>query len=104
MTGFLTIGAATTVVGDIKEREGVGIGHRASVQGAVTSEKRVYVYKEARAWGPVVSESDILIGANAQVGLPDAPTTVTARNIIVEDGVVVHGTVWAREIGMVKQA
>jgi len=51
-----------------------------------------------------VSESDILIGANALVGLPDAPTTVTARNIIVEDGVVVHGTVWAREIDMVKQA
>lgn len=104
VTGFLTIGAATTIVGDIKAREGVSIGHRASVQGAVTCEKRVYVYKDARAWGPVVSESDILIGANALVGLPDALTTVTARNIIVEDGVVVHGTVWAREIGMVKQA
>lgn len=104
VTGFLTIGAGTTIIGDIKAREGVSIGHRASVQGALTCEKRVYVYKEARAWGPVVSESDILIGASAQVGLPEAPTTVTARNIIVEDGVVVHGTVWAREIGMVKQA
>ncbi|MDI1239945.1 MAG: polymer-forming cytoskeletal protein [Polaromonas sp.] len=104
VTGFLTIGAATTIVGDIKAREGVSIGHRASVQGAVTCEKRVYVYKEASAWGPVVSESDILIGASALVGLPEAPTTVTARNIIVEDGVVVHGTLWAREIGMVKQA
>lgn len=104
VTGFLTIGAATTIVGDIKAREGVSIGHRASVQGAVTCEKRVYVYRDARTWGPVVSESDILIGANALVGLPDAPTTVTARNIIVEDGVVVHGTLWAREIGMVKQA
>ena len=104
VTGFLTIGAATTIVGDIKAREGVSIGHRASVQGAVTCEKRVYVYRDAQTWGPVVSESDILIGANALVGLPDAPTTVTARNIIVEDGVVVHGTLWAREIGMVKQA
>ncbi|MDP2032469.1 MAG: polymer-forming cytoskeletal protein [Polaromonas sp.] len=104
VTGFLTIGAATSIVGDIKAREGVSIGHRASVQGAVTCEKRVYVYRDAQTWGPVVSESDILIGANALVGLPDAPTTVTARNIIVEDGVVVHGTLWAREIGMVKQA
>ncbi|MBA3592478.1 MAG: polymer-forming cytoskeletal protein [Pseudomonadota bacterium] len=104
VTGFLTVGAGTTVIGDVKAREGVSIGHRASVQGAVTCEKRVYVYKDARAWGPVVSESDILIGASALVGLPDVPTTVTASNIIVEDGVVVHGTVWAREIGMVKQA
>jgi len=104
VTGFLTIGAATTVKGDIKAREGLSIGHRACVQGAVTCEKRVYVFKDARAWGPVVSESDILVGASAVVGLPEAPTTVSARNIIVEDGVVMHGTLWAREVGMVKQA
>ncbi len=104
VTGFLTIGAATTVIGDIKAREGVSIGHRAAVHGAVTCEKRVYAYKDSRAWGPVVSESDILIGACAVIGLPDAPTTVSARNVIVEDGVVVHGTLWAREIGMVKPA
>ena len=104
VTGFLTIGAATTVVGDVKAREGVSIGHRAAVHGAVTCEKRVYAYKESRAWGPVVSESDILIGACAVIGLPDEPTTVSARNVIVEDGVVMHGTLWAREIGMVKPA
>ena len=102
VTGFLTIGAATTVIGDIKAREGVSIGHRAAVHGAVTCEKRVYAYKDSRAWGPVVSESDILIGTCAVIGLPDAPTTVSARNVIVEDGVVMHGTLWAREIGMVK--
>ena len=102
VTGFLTIGAATTVIGDIKAREGVSIGHRAAVHGAVTCEKRVYAYKDSRAWGPVVSESDILIGACAVIGLPEAPTTVSARNVIVEDGVVMHGTLWAREIGMVK--
>ena len=102
VTGFLTIGAATTVIGDIKAREGVSIGHRAAVHGAVTCEKRVYAYKDSRAWGPVVSESDILIGACAVIGLPDEPTTVSARNVIVEDGVVMHGTLWAREIGMVK--
>lgn len=103
VTGFLTIGSATTIVGDIKAREGLSIGHRASVQGAVTCEKRVYVFKDARVWGPLVSESDILIGANAVIGLPDAQTTVSALNVIVEDGVVVHGTLWAREIGMVKK-
>jgi len=104
VTGFLTIGAATTVVGDIKAREGLSIGHRAAVRGAVTCEKRVYAYKDSRAWGPVVSESDILVGACAVIGLADAPTTVSARNVIVEDGVVMHGTIWAREIGMVKPA
>jgi predicted acyltransferase (DUF342 family) len=104
VTGFLTIGMGTRVIGDIKAREGVSMGYGAEVHGAVTCEKRVYVFKQARAWGPLVSESDVLIGAGAVIGLPDAQTTVTANNIIVEDGVTVHGTVWAREIGMVKAA
>jgi predicted acyltransferase (DUF342 family) len=104
VTGFLTIGMGTTVVGDIKAREGVSMGYGAEVHGAVTCEKRVYVFKQARAWGPLVSESDVLIGAGAVIGLPDAQTTVSANNIIVEDGVTVHGTVWAHEVGMVKAA
>jgi len=104
VTGFLTIGMGTTVVGDIKAREGVSIGYGAQVHGAVTCEKRVYVFKQARAWGPLVSESDVLMGSGAVIGLPDAQTTVSAQNIIVEDGVTVHGAVWAHEVGMVKSA
>lgn len=102
VTGFLTIGASTTVVGDIKAREGLSVGNRASIEGAITCEKRVYMFKNARAYGPLVSESDILIGAHAVIGLADAQTTVSARNIIVEHGAIVHGAVWAHEIGMVK--
>jgi predicted acyltransferase (DUF342 family) len=102
VTGFLTVGQDTTVLGDIKARVGVSIARRARVEGAITCEKRVYVFKDAAAWGPIVSESDILIGARAMIGLPDALTTVTAQNIIIEEGAMVHGAVWAHEIGMVK--
>ena len=102
--GFLTIGHGTTVNGDIKARRGISIGRGASVQGAVTCEKRVYVFQDAYVAGPLISESDVLIGASAVIGQLDAQTTVSASNIIVEDGVVVHGAVWAHEIGMVKAA
>ena len=102
VTGFLTVGQDTTVVGDIKARIGVSIARRARVEGAITCEKRIYVFKDALAWGPIVSESDILIGARAVIGLPDATTTVTALNIILEEGATVHGAVWAHEIGMAK--
>jgi hypothetical protein len=102
VTGFLTIGAGTTVVGDIKARLGASIGPRAAVHGALTCENRVYVLPDASAWGPLVCESDMLIGSRAVIGLPDAPTTVSARNIIVEEACVVHGEVWAHELGMVK--
>jgi len=104
VTGFLTIGAGTTVLGDIKAREGISVGPGAKVEGALTCEKRVYLFQQAQVHGPVISESDILVGAGALIGLPEAETTVSACNIIVEDGVVMHGMIWAREIGMVKQA
>lgn len=104
VTGFLTIGAATTVMGDIKARDGLSVGPKAWVQGAVTCEKRIYVFNGGRVFGPLISETDILIGADAVIGLPEAHTTVSGANIIVENGVVVHGTLWAHEIGMVKAA
>ncbi|RYG09477.1 MAG: polymer-forming cytoskeletal protein [Burkholderiales bacterium] len=102
VTGFLVIGEGTTVVGDIKAREGASIGPGAWVQGAITCDKRIYVFSGARTLGPVVSETDILIGEGAVIGLARAETTVSARNIIAEAGSVVHGSVWAHEIGMVK--
>ncbi len=102
VTGFLIIGKDTTVVGDIKAREGVSISRRGRVEGAITCEKRIYIFKDATVFGPVISESDILLGARAVIGLPESLTTVTARNIIVEEGSTVHGEVWAHEIGMVK--
>jgi cytoskeletal protein CcmA (bactofilin family) len=102
VTGFLVIGKDTTVIGDVKAREGVSISRRGRVEGAITCEKRIYIFKDANAFGPVVSESDILLGARAVIGLPDALTTVTARNVIVEEGATVHGEVWAHDIGMVK--
>lgn len=104
VTGFLIVGEGTTVVGDVKAREGISIAKNAEVQGAVTCEKRVYLFAASRVFGPLVSEGDVLIGANAVIGQPVAQTTISARNIIVEDGVVVHGAVWAHEIGMVKSA
>ena len=103
VTGFLTVGQDTTVIGDIKARIGVSIARRASVEGAITCEMRIYIFKDARAFGPIVSESDILIGARAVIGMADAMTTITAKNIIVEEGATVHGAIWAHEIGMVKE-
>lgn len=104
VTGFLIVGPGTTVIGDVKAREGISIARGAQILGAVTCEKRVYMFNDSAVSGPLVSETDILIGTNAVIGKPDAPTTISARNIIVEDGVVAHGAVWAHDIGMVKAA
>lgn len=104
VTGFLSVSAGTTVSGDIKAREGIAIGPNSHVKGAITCEKRIHLWHDAQVLGPVVSESHILVGQNAVVGRVDAPTTVSAEIVIAESGSRVHGTVWARELGMVKAA
>ncbi|GKS87631.1 polymer-forming cytoskeletal protein [Acidovorax sp. SUPP1855] len=104
VTGFLTISPFTTVIGDIKARGGITLGEGAVVHGAITCEQSAYLLPGALALGPVVCEGDVMLGARTVVGLPDALTTVSGRCIVAEEGAVVHGTLWAHEIGMVKQA
>ena len=103
VTGLLTISEGTTVIGDIKARGGIRMENSASVRGAVTCEKTIHLGRQTRAWGPLISETDIFIGSGAVIGLPDALTTVSASNIIAVGGSTVHGTVWAHEIGMVQE-
>ena len=102
VTGFLTVGSFTTVVGDIKARGGIALGEGAVVHGAITCEQSVHLLPGALVLGPVVCEGDVLLGTRTVVGLHDALTTVSGRCIVAEEGATVHGTLWAHEIGMVK--
>jgi predicted acyltransferase (DUF342 family) len=104
VTGMLTIGSRTTVIGDVKARKGLLVRDAASVQGAATCDKYIHVFSDASLFGPLLSERDIVIDMNVVIGLPEAPTSVCARNILVNEGVTVHGSIWAHEIGMVKQS
>lgn len=101
VTGRLSIGAGTEIFGDVKAHGGVVMGERARVHGALCSEQQLQLLEQAWVLGPVVSESVILLGAQVRLGLPDAPTTVSAESIMAEAGAMAHGTVWAREGGVV---
>lgn len=101
VTGRLSIGAGTEIFGDVKARGGVVMGAQARVHGALCSEQQMQLLEQATVRGPLVSESVILLGAHVRVGLPEAPTTISAVHIMAEAGAVAHGTVWAREGGVV---
>lgn len=102
VTGQLIIGFRTTLIGNIKTHKDILLREGASVQGAVTCEKFIHLYAGTSVLGPLFSERDIVIGADAEIGRADAPTSVNARNILVDPGAVVHGSIWAHEIGMVR--
>lgn len=101
VTGCLTIGRDTTIVGDVKGRKDVVVGAGSVIRGSLVSERQVSLLEHVQIDGPLVSETDILIGTGSRIGAEDRPTTVTADNIIVELGAVAHGTVWARKVGTV---
>lgn len=102
VTGRLIIGYRTTLIGNIKTHKDILLREGASVQGAVTCEKFIHLFADTSVLGPLFSERDIVIGANAVIGRAEAPTSVNARNILVDPGAVVHGSIWAHEIGMVR--
>jgi cytoskeletal protein CcmA (bactofilin family) len=101
VTGSLSVGADSIFEGDIKARKGVVVGMGARIHGAITSETVVHIEEGAFVKGPVVAETDVWLDAGVELGSERMPTTVTAENIIVTAGVVAHGTVWARDAGIV---
>lgn len=100
--GHLTVGAGTTIAGDVKARDGLRLAAGAAVEGAVTCEARVHLSPGCFVLGPLVTEGDMLLESGTRVGRPGQPTTVSARNIVADAGVVLHGSVWAHELGSVR--
>jgi hypothetical protein len=104
VTGRLQIGLGTEIVGDVKARQGIVVGQQARIEGSLVSEHQIQILQEACILGPVISETVILISAHCRLGLPNSPTTVSAENIMAEAGSVAHGTVWAKDLGVVWSA
>jgi cytoskeletal protein CcmA (bactofilin family) len=101
VTGVLVIGDGSVIEGSVKARKGIQVGRGARGTGSVVCENGLHVLRDARIEGPLVSETHLLIGAGARLGRPHALSTVSASALIVEEGVVAHGTVWARRAGVV---
>jgi hypothetical protein len=99
--GHLIVGNHTTLIGDIKVRQGAIIGAGARIIGSLICDDRIYILDHASIAGPVVSETDIVIGSGAVIGARDAPTTISADNLMAGCGAVTHGAVWARNVGVV---
>jgi cytoskeletal protein CcmA (bactofilin family) len=101
VTGTLSIGADTWIEGDVKAHKGILVGPGAQISGSVICDNGIHVLAHAQIDGPLVSETHVLLTAGARIGREDAPTTVNAGAVIAQEGVVAHGTVWAREAGVV---
>ncbi len=100
VVGTLDIGEKSIVRGSIKARF-VTVGQGSQVTAGIIAEEDLYVGPRCSVGGPIVADRDAFIDTACTIGAVDAPTTITAASIYVSPGVVSHGAVWARQLGLV---
>lgn len=104
VVGTLRIGAGSLVAGAIKSHRDLRLDRGACVDAAVVTGCNLLVAPNCRIGGAVIVEKLARFGAGCRVGTSKALTTVSAERIHCALGSVMHGTVWAREIGEVVAA
>lgn len=102
--GDLVMRRGAGIDGSIKAHGDVRLEPGVCVAGAVVSTRSISAVGRCSVDGPIVAEREVRLGAGSVVGAAGAPATVTAPVIRVEPGVVVHGTVWAKEDGTISFA
>jgi cytoskeletal protein CcmA (bactofilin family) len=99
--GHLRVGSGARVRGSAKSSAGMIIESGALIEGSLISAETMGIGPGCRIHGPVLAERSLTIASGTVCGEIDAPTTVSAPNIEVAEGVLVFGTLWARELGRV---
>jgi cytoskeletal protein CcmA (bactofilin family) len=99
--GRLRIGAGARVRGSVKSEKELVLESGTSVEGSLISASTLQVGSDCRIRGPVIAERTVLLRKGTRCGTLQNPTTVSAPSIEIEEGVVVFGTLWAREEGQV---
>jgi cytoskeletal protein CcmA (bactofilin family) len=99
--GVLRIGSGARVQGSVKGDKEVVLEADVAVEGSLMSSSQMRIGANCDIHGPVIAEHNMVIESGTHCGAADQPTTVSAPFIEVQEGVVVFGTLWAREHGQV---
>jgi cytoskeletal protein CcmA (bactofilin family) len=95
----LLVGHGSEIAGSIKSGGDLRLEGNARIDGAVVCGGDMHIGPDCLIKGPVVCEGTVTIETGSVIGSAAAQTTVTAEQIRVQEGVLAHGTVWARELG-----
>jgi cytoskeletal protein CcmA (bactofilin family) len=99
--GKLLIRSGARVCGSVKSDKEMVLEDGVSVEGSLISASKMHIGPRCAIYGPVIAERELAMAVGARCGTVKNPTTVSAPRIEVEEGVVVFGTLWAREHGQV---
>jgi len=99
--GKLHIGAGALIRGSVKSSRDMVLESGVCVQGSLISARRMRIGAGCSIHGPVLAERQMVVATGTYLGAQQRPTSVSAPQVLVEEGVVVFGTLWAREHGEV---
>ncbi len=99
--GRLRLRSGVRVCGSVKSLDDMVLEDGVSVEGSLIGAGKLRIGPHCAIYGPVVAERELAIATGTRCGTWEHPTTVSAPNIEVEEGVLVFGTLWARERGQV---
>jgi cytoskeletal protein CcmA (bactofilin family) len=91
----------SSVIGSVKANGKIEMNTGAEVDGSLVATKDVEIHSRCFVKGPLIAERQIVIHPGVQIGLPGAPTTISAPRIHIAPGSVLFGTAWARVEGRV---
>jgi len=99
--GRLLIRTGARVCGSAKSHHEMILEPGVTVDGSLISASKMKIGNNCSIHGPVIAERQMTIAAGTRCGSVTHPTTISSPRIDVEEGVVVFGTLWAREYGRV---
>ena len=99
--GALHIRTGARVVGSVKSNRSMILEPEVIIEGSAVSMGDMVIGAESALHGPVIAEHRLTIHSNARFGSDQKPTTVSSLEIKTEKGVVIFGTLWARQAGKV---
>lgn len=102
VNGRVHVGGGSIVRGSIKSHGTLELSPDVTIDGSLVSSTGILVGDNCTISGIVVAEGAIQIGTGTWIGSETALSTVTAPTITMAPGATVHGTVWARESGLVQ--
>lgn len=100
VAGNLTLGRGSRIVGSLKVHRELRTEAGVVVEGALVSRGPIVVGQDCWVSGPVISEDRVEIGRGTSVGEPARPSTVSAREVYLADGVTVSGQIVTTEGGL----
>ena len=99
MLGDLKIGRECRLNGSIKSHGRLDLGEGSLARQSLVSERDIVLGAESRVEGPVLAGRRLTLGPRCVAGTRDRPTTVRGETVLLHSGATVHGTLWASRGG-----